>query len=220
MHSLSVEERRTLDRVLRELENGMQTFRQAAPFITIYGSARIPEGDPAYEMGMEVAAELVKLGFAVMTGGGPSIMEAGNRGAQQAGGISAGCHIHLEREQQANQYLDLRADFHDLFTRKFILRNFSAGFVALPGGFGTLDELFEILTLIQTGEIKGPLVLMGKDFWEPLLEFMRSKLCEQYKTISAEDLKLFYVTDNPKEAAQYIAAQVRGVNPNTPKGVL
>ena len=139
-----------------------------------------------------------------MTGGGPGLMEAANRGAQEAGGRSVGCNIELPLEQDPNPYMDLFVEFHYFFVRKVMLSKYSYAFVALPGGFGTLDELFEISTLIQTGKIRNfPCVLIGRDYWEPLMAFLRNRLVAM-GTIDPEDFERFYVTDSPSEAAEYI----------------
>lgn len=143
-------------------------------------------------------------GFAVMTGGGPGIMEAANRGAKSVNGVSLGCNITLPKEQKPNPYLDLWMEFRYFMVRKFMLAKYSYGFIALPGGFGTLDELFGVLTLIQTKKMKGfPVVLMGKDYWEPLRKLIEERLVES-QTIDPEDMKTIYFTDSPVDAAKFI----------------
>jgi uncharacterized protein (TIGR00730 family) len=185
----------------------IQGFRQLAfvgPCVTVFGSARFKTDHPYYEMARDVGGRLAKEGFSVMTGGGPGIMEAANRGAKDAGGPSIGCNIVLPMEQKPNPYLDKFVEFKYFFVRKVMLVKYSYAFVIMPGGFGTLDELFETATLIQTGKIKNfPLVLMGKSYWEPLLEFMRKSLILG-KTIDQKDLDHLLVTDSPAEAVKVI----------------
>jgi len=167
-------------------------------------TARFAEGHPYYALGREVGARLARAGFTVMTGGGPGIMEAANRGAVEAGGRSIGCNIELPREQQPNAYLDRWITFQHFFVRKVMLVKYSYAFIALPGGFGTLDEIFETATLIQTGKIQEfPLVLMGADFWRPLLGFLENGPLTA-GTIDAADVGLIRVTDSPAEAVASI----------------
>jgi uncharacterized protein (TIGR00730 family) len=157
-------------------------------------------------MAREMGARISALGFTVMTGGGPGIMEAANRGARDAGGPSIGCNIQLPMEQKPNPYVDRFIEFKYFFVRKVMLVKYSYAFVVMPGGFGTLDELFEALTLIQTAKIsRFPIVLMGRDFWQPMLDFMRDRLLTS-GTISPADVDLLIVTDSPEEAAAAIAA--------------
>src|SRR6201988_1263382 len=175
-------------RVFRIMEEFVEGFDELATLtrgISIFGSARSKPDDPDYLAAQETAALLAKQGFAVMTGGGPGIMEAANRGAKEAGGISVGCNIELPLEQQPNAYLDHWITFRYFFVRKVMLVKYSYAFIALPGGFGTLDEIFETATLIQTGKIREfPLVLIGKEFWQPLLDFMSERLVKA-RTIDA-----------------------------------
>ncbi len=201
--------RRTeLARVLRILVEFIRGFRRlhfVGPCVTVFGSARFREGDPYYELGREIGSRIAKMDFTVMTGGGPGIMEAANRGAREAGGRSVGCNIRLPHEQEPNPYLDCFIEFHYFFVRKVMLLKYSYGFVVLPGGFGTLDELFEALTLIQTGKIRHfPIVLMGTEYWRPLLDFMQGTL-EARGTISAGDMNYLTVTDSPDEAVATLA---------------
>ncbi len=176
--------------------------------MTVFGSARLPEGHRYYAMAREVGAEVSRAGFTVMTGGGPGIMEAANRGARDAGGPSVGCTISLPNEQMDNVYLDRHVHFDHFFVRKVMLVKYSYGFVVLPGGFGTLDELFESATLIQTGIIhEFPVVLMGREFWEPLLAVLRNTLLVE-GTINPVDLDRIYLTDDPREAVEHVKSAV------------
>ncbi len=187
-------------RIFWELMRGFRALHFVGPCVTVFGSARFQEDHPHYALAREVGARLAGAGFTVMTGGGPGIMEAANRGAREAGGRSIGCNIELPLEQQPNPYLDRFITFRHFFVRKVMLVKYSYAFIALPGGFGTLDEIFETATLIQTGKIKEfPLVLIGRDFWRPLLEFMRDRLAAE-GTIDPVDLDRFFVTDSAEQA--------------------
>jgi uncharacterized protein (TIGR00730 family) len=191
-------------KIFWEFVRGFRALHFAGPCVTVFGSARFTEVHPYYRMARKLGAELARAGFTVMTGGGPGIMEAANRGAKDVGGRSIGCNIVLPEEQKPNVYLDQWITFRYFFVRKVMLVKYSYAFVALPGGFGTLDEVFETATLIQTGKIREfPLVLMGKEFWAPLLEFMTERLIKA-RTIDAEDLSRIIVTDSAEEAAQAI----------------
>jgi uncharacterized protein (TIGR00730 family) len=191
-------------RIFCEFIHGFRQLAFVGPCVTVFGSARFKHDHPYYEMARDVGGRLAKEGFSVMTGGGPGIMEAANRGAKDAGGPSIGCNIVLPMEQIPNPYLDKFVEFRYFFVRKVMLVKYSYAFVIMPGGFGTLDELFETATLIQTGKIKNfPLVLMGKSYWEPLLEFMRKSLILG-KTIDQKDLDHLLVTDSPAEAVKVI----------------
>lgn len=194
---------RTL-RIGWEFLRGFRKLHWLGPCVTVFGSARFAEDHPYYVLGRAVGSEIAKAGFTVMTGGGPGLMEAANRGARDVGGRSVGSNIELPMEQIPNPYLDMFVEFRYFFVRKVMLSKYSYAYVALPGGFGTMDELFEISTLIQTGKIKNfPVVLMGRDFWEPLMEFIRDRLVAM-GTINPEDMARFHVTDSPEEAAEYI----------------
>lgn len=186
-----------------EFIRGFRFLHFAGPCVTVFGSARFPEGHPYYELARAVGRNLAGAGFTVMTGGGPGVMEAANRGAREAGGHSLGCNIELPREQHPNPYLDRWMSFRHFFVRKVMLVKYSYGFVALPGGFGTMDEIFETATLIQTHKMGGfPLVLMGRDYWRPLLE-MVSRMAEA-RTIDLQDLQSFLVTDSPEDAVEHV----------------
>lgn len=190
--------------VFFEMVKGFQKFHFLGPCVTVFGSARFDEKHEYYQLAQEVGRELVLKGFAVMTGGGPGIMEAANRGCRAMGGVSVGCNITLPREQRPNQYLDEWMEFKYFMVRKFMLAKYSYGFVAMPGGFGTLDELFGVLTLIQTKKMRNfPVVLMGQEFWGPLRSLILERLVEA-KTINPEDTKTLYFTDSPEEAARFI----------------
>lgn len=193
-------------RIFVEFIRGFRALHFVGPCITVFGSARFDENHPYYKLGRAVGAELAKAGFTVMTGGGPGIMEAANRGAKDVGGRSVGCNIELPKEQKHNPYLDHWVTFRHFFVRKVMLVKYSYAFIALPGGFGTLDEIFETATLIQTAKIREfPLVLMGKEFWRPLLDFMRDRLVSE-RTIDQADLDRLIVTDSAEEAVGAITA--------------
>ena len=191
-------------RIFIELIRGFRALHFVGPCVTVFGAARFAEGHRYYALGREVGTLLARAGFTVMTGGGPGIMEAANRGAKEAGGRSLGCNIELPQEQRPNPYLDQWVTFKHFFVRKVMLVKYSYAFVALPGGFGTLDEIFETATLIQTGKIlQFPLVLMGRDYWAPLLAFLRERLVAE-RTIEPFDVERLIVTDSPEEAVTLI----------------
>jgi uncharacterized protein (TIGR00730 family) len=201
--SRSFELRRAL-RIFRELIRGFRALHFVGPCVTVFGSARFGEGHPAYEQGRAVGRALARAGFTVMTGGGPGVMEAANRGAKEVGGASIGCNVELPREQLPNRYLDRHVTFRYFMVRKLMLVKYSYAFIALPGGFGTLDELFEALTLIQTGKIRHfPVVLFDTGYWAPMIEFMRGELLAD-GMISAADLELLRLTDDVDEAVHYV----------------
>lgn len=190
-------------RVFREFIRGFRVLHFVGPCVTVFGSARFKEDHRYYRLAREVGSALSRIGFTVMTGGGPGIMEAANRGAKDAGGPSVGCNILLPMEQAANPYLDREVTFRYFFVRKVMLVKYSYAFVVMPGGVGTMDELFESITLIQTGKIKSfPIVLMGIDYWRPLIEFL--KFMVEARTIDASDLDLLLVTDSIDEAMSHI----------------
>lgn len=196
----------TLLRVMRDFLRGFRTLHFVGPCVTVFGSARIKPGDPHYELTRKMGAAIARLGFTVITGGGPGIMEAANRGAKEAGGRSVGCTIELPSEQPTNVYLDRCVRMHYFFARKTLLVKYSYAFIVMPGGAGTLDELFEALTLIQTGKIKNfPIVIMGTDYWKELLHFIESMA--QRGMIAAKDLSLIYATDSIDEAVAHIRSR-------------
>jgi uncharacterized protein (TIGR00730 family) len=183
---------------------GFRALHFVGPCVTVFGSARFKEDHRYYGLAREVGRELARAGFTVMTGGGPGIMEAANRGAQEIGGYSVGCNIELPAEQRPNQYLDRWVTFRHFFVRKVMLVKYSYAFIALPGGFGTLDEIFETVTLVQTDKIKEfPIVLVVRDFWQPLVEFLRTRLLAE-KTIAPEDLERLTITDSPADAVRTV----------------
>jgi uncharacterized protein (TIGR00730 family) len=191
-------------KVFWEFINGFRALHFTGPCITVFGSARFPEGHRYYEKAREVSGKIVRdLGMTIMTGGGPGIMEAANRGAKEAGGRSVGCNIVLPHEQHENPYLDKFVNMRYFFVRKVLLTKYSYGFVILPGGFGTMDEFFETLTLVQTGKIHHfPIVVMGMDYYKPLQDYMEFMIKEG--TISPNDLDLLLFTDDPDEATAHI----------------
>lgn len=215
----SVEERRFLEgprsrfselarlfRIGLEFLKGFRALHFIGPCVTVFGSARFPPEHRYYELAREIGSRLAETGLTVMTGGGPGIMEAANRGAREAGGASIGCNIRLPKEQKPNPYLDSFVEFRYFFVRKVMLVKYSYAFVVLPGGFGTLDEVFETLTLIQTGKIDNfPLILMGKDYWSGLLSFFENTLLTE-RTIDPVDLERILVTDSVEEAMAAITA--------------
>jgi uncharacterized protein (TIGR00730 family) len=194
---------------LTEFIAGFRALHFVGPCITVFGSARWSEGHPVYEIGREVGRRIARLGFTVMTGGGPGLMEAANRGAREVGGRSVGCNIALALEQQPNRYLDRWVTCKHFFVRKVLLFKYSYAFVALPGGIGTMDELFEALTLIQTGKIRNfPVVLVGSSYWRPLVDFLHRMALD--RTIDPRDLELLLVTDDLDEVVAYLDRRARG----------
>jgi uncharacterized protein (TIGR00730 family) len=191
-----------LERIHDELVRGIKAMSRVDCGITIFGSARVPPGDPVYELARTVARRLGEAGFDIITGGGPGVMEAANRGAKEAGALSVGLNIDLPFEEGPNPYQDIALRFHYFFTRKIMFVRYATGFVVLPGGFGTLDELFEALVLIQTQKITNfPVVLVGTDHWSPMLDWLRDRLvADGY--IDAKDMDLMAVTDDPDEVVR------------------
>lgn len=192
-------------RIFAEFIKGFRALHFVGPCVTVFGSARFAPSTPNYELAREMGKRIAQLGLTTMTGGGPGIMEAANRGAREVGGKSIGCNIKLPMEQKPNQYLDKWVEFRYFFVRKVMLVKYSDAFVVLPGGFGTMDELFEALTLVQTGKIPGfPVVLMGVEYWTPLINFLRDTLSRN-GAINVDDLKLITLTDSPDVAQVVIA---------------
>jgi uncharacterized protein (TIGR00730 family) len=193
-----------LFRIIGEFVEGFDVLPQFLPAVTIYGSARLGEEHPYYELSRRLASVLVEAGFSILTGGGPGLMAGANRGAQDAGGKSIGLNIELNYEQNMNPFLTLGLKFRYFFVRKVMLVKYASAFFLFPGGFGTLDELFETLTLIQTKKIRPfPVVLMGTDFWEGLLGWIKTEMVSR-GTIAADDLTLFHVTDDVDEAVRLV----------------
>lgn len=191
-------------RIMAEFVDGFEKMERVGPAVSIFGSARTKPGMANYKLAEELARLIVKSGFAVITGGGPGLMEAANKGAKEAGGKSVGLSIQLPFETKGNDFLTMEVNFNYFFVRKVMFVKYARGFIALPGGLGTMDELFEMLTLIQTGKVDPfPIVLIGKTYWRGLLDWMKeSMLKERY--INPEDLELFHVTDSAKEAVRII----------------
>jgi len=193
-------------RVMSEFVEGFQTLSKLGPCVTIFGSARTKPGSRYYEMATNVAKEFVRNGYGIISGGGPGIMEAANKGAKEAGGASVGINIDLPFEQSANQYIDKDKliTFSHFYVRKVMFVKYAQAFVVMPGGFGTLDELFESVTLVQTKKVTHfPIILMGKEYWGGMLEWVKSTLLAE-GTISKGDLDLFSITDDPKEPARIV----------------
>lgn len=205
---LSMQESWRLFKIMAEIVDGVESLNDIGPAVSIFGSSRAAPGDPWYEKAEVLAELLVKSGYSVITGGGPGLMEAANKGAAQAGGPSVGLHIHLPFEQGANEYLTIRCDFRYFFVRKVMFVKYAMAYVAMPGGFGTLDELFEALLLIQTRRIKPfPIILMGSEYWSGLTDWLRERLISA-GYISPGDLELFTVMDSPEEAVAFIRRHV------------
>ncbi len=189
-------------KIVGEFVNGFEKMSQIGPCVSVFGSARTKPDDPHYQLAVDVSRKIAENGYGVITGGGPGIMEAGNKGAHLAGGTSVGLNIDLPFEQHDNPYIDSdkSLDFDYFFVRKVMFVKYSQGFVVMPGGFGTLDELFEAITLIQTHKIqKFPIILVGKEFWSGLLEWVKTTLLDKFGNISAKDIDLIHLVDTPDE---------------------
>ncbi len=201
-------------RIMAEFVEGFQFISGLKKSVTILGASSFDENNEHYQKARTLGKLLTKEGFSVVTGGGPGIMEASNRGAFEEGGESVGINIHLEEGERANKFLKKSIGFHYFFTRKVMLSFSSSGYVFFPGGFGTMDEFFEIVTLIQTKKlpVKGPVVAVGKDYWEPLFRWMRDDLCYKYKTIKEENLDIFRLVDTPEEALEIIKENIKKNN--------
>ncbi|MCZ6473028.1 MAG: TIGR00730 family Rossman fold protein [SAR324 cluster bacterium] len=216
INDLEKKESWRLFRIIGEFVEGFDVLPQFLPAVTIFGSARTSEDDPNYKLAMELAEELVREGFSVLTGGGPGVMEAANRGAKQGGGNSIGLNIELPAEQSANAFLTFGLSFRYFFVRKVMLVKYASAFFLLPGGFGTLDELFETLTLIQTNKIRPfPVVLIGEAYWSGLISWMRQHTLGN-GMISEEDMSLFHLTDDIREAVELVkksTAEQQGFSP-------
>ena len=191
-------------RIMGEFVEGFDTLADVHNAVTIFGSARTTSSDPYYQKAVDTAKLLARDGFAIITGGGPGIMEAANRGAQEGNGLSIGCNIELPFEQGTNPYVERAINFRYFFVRKTMFVKYSTAFIVFPGGYGTMDELFEALTLVQTGKVKQfPVVLFGSAYWSGLVEWLRGRVAGEGK-IATEDLGLFRVTDDPAEAVRWI----------------
>jgi len=215
-----------LFRIMGEFVDGFEVMASVGPGVSIFGSARVSEGDPYYELARETARRIARAGLAVITGGGPGIMEAANRGAFEAGGESVGLNIVLPFEQRANPYLTRYVDFRYFFVRKVMFVKYAQAFVIMPGGFGTMDEFFESMTLIQTNKIHHfPVFLMGSAYWNGLLDWIREVMLQGEGFISPEDLNLWTVTDDPQEVVDRVLSATReqveaafGPGGRTPEG--
>ena len=209
------EELASAARIFLEFAHGFASLNIKQPCVTVFGSARFVEGHPYYELARSVGGALAKAGYAVLTGGGPGIMEAANRGAQESGGLSIGCNIDLPVEQHPNPYMDRFVHFEHFFVRKVMLVKYSQAFIVMPGGFGTLDEVFEAATLIQTQKIEAfPIIAMGRKFWDPMRNFIEHALLAE-GTITANDLGFVHVTDSVEEALAIIGPCPRKTSSST-----
>jgi len=192
-------------RIMAEFVDGFETLSKFDRCVTIFGSARTHVDHPHYKLTVETARAVSKSGFGVITGGGPGVMEAANRGAHEAGGVSIGVNIQLPFEQHPNPYIGTMLSFKHFFVRKVMFLKYTSAVIVMPGGFGTLDEMFETLTLVQTHKVGAmPLVLMGKDYWKGLIDWIREKMLNETGYIDAGDIPLMYVTDDPDDAVRVI----------------
>ena len=212
-------------RIMSEFVYGFDALAHIPPCVTIFGSARTTPDDPAYTAAIETARLLAKAGFGIITGGGPGIMEAANKGAQEGGNLSIGCNIELPFEQAPNPYLDISLDFRYFFVRKTMFVKYSNAFIIFPGGFGTMDELFEALTLIQTKKVSNfPVILYGSKYWEGLLNWIRVTMLEEEK-VSEDDVSLLRISDDPQEICDIVCDayrenhHVEKQNPNREKSI-
>ena len=205
---LTIQDSWRLFKIISEVVDGFETLSDVGPAVSVFGSARVGPGEELYKTTEEVARSLAEAGFSVITGGGPGLMEAANKGCQEAGGESVGLHIHLPLEQKSNNYLDIKCDFRYFFIRKLVFVKYALAYVALPGGFGTLDELSEALVLIQTKRIKPfPIVMLGTEFWTPLVGWFKGQMLSN-KFLHEDDLNLFLITDSVQEAVSHIKKHV------------
>lgn len=198
----------TMFKIVAEFVDGFESLNKIGPCVSIFGSARTQSDSPYYVLATDIAKEFTKEGYGIITGGGPGIMEAANKGAFEEQGISVGLNIDLPFEQSSNPYIDpdKNLDHHFFFVRKVMFVKYAQAFIVLPGGFGTLDELFEVLTLIQTKKIsKVPVILVGTDFWSGLKEWIVSVMLEKYGNVSSKDLELIPLTDDPKEVVRLVS---------------
>jgi hypothetical protein len=206
--AISVNDSWRLFKILAELVDGFETLSDIYPCVSIFGSARVSPGEETYKKTFTIAKKLAENGFNIITGGGPGIMEAGNKGASEGGAKSIGLNIRLPMEQDPNPYANIQMDFKYFFVRKVIFVKYAQAYVGMPGGFGTLDEIFEAITLIQTKRIKSfPLILVGSDYWGSLWEWVRGNLLER-KLISPEDVDLVTILDDPEEVVKTIKRTV------------
>jgi len=202
---ISVQESWRIFRIISEFVDGIEALSEIYPAVSVFGSSSVKENDPVYDLAREAGRLLAEAGFAVITGGGPGVMEAANRGASEAHGKSVGVCIELPKEQAANPYTNIRVSFRYFFVRKVMFVKYAVAYVILPGGFGTMDELFEALTLIQTQRIKPfPVILLGKDYWKDLISWMRKTMLTKHGHVDPQDLDLFQIMDDPKAAVDAI----------------
>jgi uncharacterized protein (TIGR00730 family) len=203
-------------RIMAEFVEGFETLSKSDHCVTIFGSARTAVDHPHYKLTVEVAKEVVRSGYGVITGGGPGIMEAANRGAHDEGGVSIGLNIQLPFEQHANPYIKTMLSFKHFFVRKVMFLKYTSAVIVMPGGFGTLDEMFETLTLVQTRKVDTmPVVLMGRDYWTGLVDWLKAKMLDENKYIDADDIPLMYITDDPKEAVRVITERLKKSEPKS-----
>ncbi len=196
-------------RIMAELVEGFEALSNVGPAVTVFGSSRLQPGSPYYNKCLKVAENLARSGFTVISGGGPGIMEAANKGAQNGNGTSVGLNIALPMEQSANMFQDIRVEFRYFFVRKLMFVKYAVGYVIFPGGFGTMDELFEALTLIQTRKIRSfPVILVGKQYWAGMIDWMRSSVLKQ-GNIDAADLELFHLVEEPEEVCEIITRRYK-----------
>ena len=206
--AISVNDSWRLFKILAELVDGFEALSDVYPCVSIFGSSRVTPGEETYEKTVAIAKKLAENGCHIITGGGPGIMEAGNKGAREGGATSVGLNISLPMEQKPNSYVDIQLDFKYFFVRKVIFLKYAQAYVGMPGGFGTLDEIFEAITLIQTKRIKPfPLILVGSDYWDTLWEWVRGNLLER-KLVSSEDVDLVTILDDPDEVVKTIKRTV------------
>ncbi|MDY6837258.1 MAG: TIGR00730 family Rossman fold protein [Thermodesulfobacteriota bacterium] len=208
LDTITMQESWRLFKILAEFVEGFETLSDIYPCVSVFGSARVRPGEKTYDKTVAVAQKLAENGFNIMTGGGPGIMEAANRGAKKGGAKSVGVNIHLPLEQECNPFADIKVEFKYFFVRKVMLVKYAQAYVGMPGGFGTLDEIFEAITLIQTRRIKPfPVVLVGSDYWGPLWEWVKNNPLDR-GLISAEDMELVTLVDDPDEVAKIIKRTV------------
>ncbi|WP_203529512.1 TIGR00730 family Rossman fold protein [Pseudodesulfovibrio sp. JC047] len=205
---LSIHESWRLFKIMSEIVDGFENLSEIGPAVSMFGSARVKPEDPLYEKTVELSKALSDAGYSIITGGGPGLMEAGNKGAYDNGGESIGLHIHLPMEQHNNPYMNIKSEFRYFFIRKLMFIKYALAYVALPGGYGTLDELSEALVLIQTHRIKPfPIVLFGTEFWGGLIDWFKTQLVTN-KFCNEDDLNLFFVTDDVEEVVNHIKKHV------------
>lgn len=208
LDAMTVHDTWRLFKILAEFVDGFEKLAELGPCVSIFGSARVRPGDETYEKTVAIAKKLAQQGFHIITGGGPGVMEAGNKGAKEGGGKSIGLNIILPMEQASNPYVDIKLEFQYFFVRKVMFVKYAQAYVGMPGGFGTLDEIFEALTLIQTKRIKPfPVILVGSDYWSSLLDWVRTTLVPR-GLISREDLDLVTLIDDPDEVVRHIKRTV------------